>query len=423
MKGDKQEMDFKRITVFFLTIVVTLGVIAWTSPDLVRSVKLGLDLKGGFETLYIAEPFEPGGKVTKETLKEAAESIAKRIDKMGIAEPEVLPEGENRIRVKIAGVSNEDEVRKMLSKPAELTFRSYDGTKELIGTDFVEGGARAVFKQNTNEPIVEIKMKSRETFRNITQRLSQLPEPQNVLSIYLDEEVVSSPRVGTVIDSDTAIIEGNFTYESAKKLAETINLGALPLKLTEKYTQSVGATLGQASLDDTVRAGAIGSIIILLFMVLYYRLPGVIAAFTLITYTWLLLLVFNLMHATLTLPGIAALVLGIGMAVDANIITYERIREEIRSGKSIMSSLKAGSKHSFRTIMDANVTNIIAGAVLYFIGNGAIKGFAVVTMLSIVISILTNVFLSRLLITMLIRSNLVKKPKYFGVKEAEIREL
>jgi preprotein translocase subunit SecD len=302
-----------------------------------------------------------------------------------------------------------------------LTFRSTEKT-ELIGTDFVAGGAKVGYDQ-LNKPLVQIKMVSRDKFKEITTRLSAKPSPDNVLSIYLDNVLISAPAVNYVIDSDTATITGSFTYDEAKNLADTINLGALPLKLTEKYTQSVGATLGQASLQDTVRAAAIGSILILLFMVGYYRVPGLVAAFTLITFTWLLIIVFNLLGGSLTLPGIAALVLGVGMAVDANIITYERIREEIRSGKSIMSSLKSGSKHSFRTIMDANVTNIIAGVVLYVIGNGAIRGFAVVNIACIVLSILTNVILSRGLISLLIRSNLVKKPKYFGVREAEIREL
>ncbi len=209
----------------------------------------------------------------------------------------------------------------------------------------------------------------------------------------------------------------------ATKVAKMINLGAMPLKLTEKYIQRVDATLGKASLHQTARAGLIASILIFLFMVLYYRAPGLVAAFTLITYVWVLLAIFDFMNATLTLPGIAALVLGAGMAVDANIITYERIREEIRAGKSILSSLKSGSKHSFRTIMDANVTNLIAGIVLYYVGNGAIRGFAVITMMSIIISILTNVLFSRWLLHLIIRGNLLKKPSYFGVKEAEIRGL
>ncbi|MCR8644106.1 protein translocase subunit SecD [Paenibacillus sp. N1-5-1-14] len=416
-------MNFKRISVFILTVVITLGAIIWSSPSLVREVRLGLDLKGGFEILYVAEPLEAGGEVTQSALKETANNIAKRVDAQGISEPEIRPEGTDRIRARLAGVSDEAAVREMIKKPQELSFRGSDGNKELIGTDFVPGGAKVGYDGRTNQPLVEIKMKDQKKFRDITAKIAAMPDGKNTLGIYLDEEMLSNPYVSQTLDTDVATISGSFTYEEAKKLADTINMGALPLKLTEKYVQSVGATLGLASLEQTAKAGIIGSIIILLFMVLYYRIPGLVAAFTLITYTWLLLLVFDLMHATLTLPGIAALVLGIGMAVDANIITYERIREEIRTGKSLASSVKAGSKHSFRTIMDANVTNIISGVVLYFIGNGAIRGFAVVTMLSIVISIITNVFLSRFLMHLLVRGNVLKKPSMFGVKEADIREL
>ncbi|MGE6227816.1 protein translocase subunit SecD [Paenibacillus chitinolyticus] len=410
-------MNVKRISAFFITVIVTLAVIATTSPGLLGKIKLGLDLKGGFEILYVAEPFTAGQKVTPATLKKAAESIAQRADKLGVAEPEVLAEGENRIRVRLAGVQNEDEVRKQIGKPSSLTFRDPEGNNMLIGTDFVEGGA-SVGYDSTNRPVVQIKMKDRSKFKDVTTKMVGKP-----LAIYLDEEMLSSPMVNTPIDSDVATISGSFTFEEAQKLADTINLGALPLKLTEKYTQVVGASLGQMSLEQTIRAGIIASVIILVFMILLYRLPGIIAAFTLITYTWLLLVLFDWINATLTLPGIAALVLGIGMAVDANIITYERIKEEIRSGKSIPSSLKAGSKASFRTIMDANITNIISSLVLYYIGNGAIKGFALTTMLSIVVSILTNVFFSRFLIHLLIKGNVFKKPGYFGVKEADIREL
>jgi preprotein translocase subunit SecD len=415
--------DWRRISAFFLTVIIVLGFVAATSPGLVQRIKLGLDLKGGFEILYTAEPLNAGQPLNKDTLKQAADNIARRADGMGVVEPEVYPEGTDRIRVRLAGVTNEDEVRKQISTPAVLTFRTYDGKVKLDGTDFVENAAKVGFQQNTNQPLIEIKMKSKEKFKQVTTEISQIPAPNNVLAIYLDDKQLSAPAVRAPIDSDSAVIEGSYTFNEANDLAKTINLGALPLKLTEKYIQRVDATLGQASLAQTARAGLIASILIFLFMVLYYRVPGLVAAFTLITYTWLLLAVFDWMNATLTLPGIAALVLGVGMAVDANIITYERIREEIRSGKSTLSALKSGSKHSFRTIMDANVTNLIAGAVLYYVGNGAIRGFAVITMVSIIISILTNVFLSRGLLHLIIRGNMLKKPFYFGVKEAEIRDL
>ncbi|CAH1214665.1 Protein translocase subunit SecDF [Paenibacillus allorhizoplanae] len=410
-------LDWKRISFFFLTVVIVLAAVGVTSPSLVDRIKLGLDLKGGFEILYTAEPLTAGQPLTKQTLSEAAESLAKRADRLGVAEPEVYPEGSDRIRVRLAGVENEEEVRTLMSKPSVLTFRGPDGTVYMNGTDFVENAAKLSYDPNTKQPIVEIKMKSREKFKEVTTKLVG-----STLSIYLDDVVQSTASVNFPIDSDSAIITQTSVAE-ATNVAKMINLGAMPLKLTEKYIQRVDATLGKASLHETARAGLIASILIFLFMVIYYRVPGLVAAFTLITYVWVLLAIFDFMNATLTLPGIAALVLGAGMAVDANIITYERIREEIRAGKSILSSLKAGTKHSFRTIMDANVTNLIAGIVLYYVGNGAIRGFAVITMMSIIISILTNVLFSRWLLHLIIRGNLLKKPSYFGVKEADIRGL
>ncbi|GLI06570.1 hypothetical protein YDYSG_26000 [Paenibacillus tyrfis] len=410
-------MDIKRIVAFFAIVLIVLAAIGVTSPQLVRQVKLGLDLKGGFEILYVVEPIEPGKPVTPESLKQTAISLEKRADSLGIAEPEVTTEGSDRIRVKLAGVSNEEEVRKIIKEPAQLTFRGPDGTKEMLGSDFVEGAAKVGFDQQ-NRPMISIEVKDKEKFRKVTEKLLGQP-----LAIYLDETQLSAPIVQQVLTDGKATISGNYTYDEANKLKDTINLGALPLKLTEKYTQSVGATLGQLSLQETVKAGLVGSVLILLFMLIFYRIPGLVASISIITYSWLLLIVFDWIHATLTLPGIAAFILGIGMAVDANIITAERIKEEIRSGKSILSSMKAGSKHSFRTIMDANITNIISGFVLFYIGNGAIRGFALTTMLSIVLSVITNVFFARFLTLLLIRSNLFKKPVYFGVKESEIREL
>jgi len=410
-------MVAKRFIAFLLIVVVTLGAVGLTSPYLVQHIRLGLDLKGGFEILYVAEPIEGGQPVTKESLRQTADALAQRANAQKVAEPEVTPEGTNRIRVRLAGVADQQQLRDILKKPADLTFRGPDGKIEMNGSDFVQNGAKVAFDQY-NRPYIELKVKDANKFKDVTTRLLNKP-----LAIYLDDNQLSAPVVQNVISDGVASITGNYTYDEAKKLADTINLGALPLKLTEKYTQSVGASLGQLSLEQTVRAGVIASILILLFMMFFYRLPGVVASITLIAYTWLLLVVFYLLHATLTLPGIAAFVLGIGMAVDANIITYERIKEEIRSGKSILSALKAGSKNSLRTIMDANITTVLAAIVLYFMGSGAIQGFALTLIFSIVVSIVTNVWLSRWLLTLLIRSNAAKKPAYFGVKESEIHAL
>lgn len=420
----------KRMLALLLIVVATFGVIAATSPALVQKVKLGLDLKGGFEILYEAEPLIPGGEVTQDALRETARSLEQRANATGVAEPEITPEGANRIRVKIAGVTDEAVVRDVLKKPAELTFRSMRGCEpsqgyckvELIGSDFKEGGA-TIYQNQLGGWEISITLNSASKFAEVTRELAKLPEGSNRLAIFLDENVLSEPRVSFEINDTKASITGNYTREEAKKVADTINLGALPLKLTEKYTQSVGATLGQLSLQQTVFAGALGTALVLIFMLIFYRLPGLISSIALVTYIWLLLLGFNLMGATLTLPGIAAFILGIGMAVDANIITFERIKEEMRSGKSLLSSLKAGSKNSLRTIVDANLTTIIAGAVLFFIGTGSVKGFAVILIMSIIVSVITNVLYSRLLLYLLIRSGLLNKPSYFGVKESDIRAL
>ncbi|MCI3923658.1 protein translocase subunit SecD [Paenibacillus sp. TRM 82003] len=410
-------MNTKRLTAFILIVLVTLGVVAGTSLQLAQGVKLGLDLRGGFEILYVAEPLEEGAEVTPDSLRETARSLEERVNKLGTAEPEITPEGQDRIRAKIAGVKNEEEVREILNRPAELTFRGPDGTKEMIGSDFVEGGASVQFDQ-AGQPYISLQVKNKEKFREVTERLLGQP-----LAIYLDEDELSAPVVRAVIANGEASISGNYSFPEAKEIADVINLGALPLKLTEKYTQSVGATLGQQSLQSTVMAGMIGMIIVLIFMVAVYRIPGLIASLSIIAFTWLLLLAFNLMDVTLTLPGIAAFVLGIGMAVDANIITYERIKDEIRSGKKVSSALRAGSKNSFRTIMDANITTIIAAAVILFVGSSSVKGFGVILIASIVASIITNVLFSRLLLSLLVQSKAVDRPKYFGVKEDEISAL
>lgn len=416
----------KRIIAFITVVVVSFGIMAWTTPDLLTNVRLGLDLKGGFEILYEASPLEGGGQVTKESLIQTAKSLEDRANKLGTSEPEVTTEGTNRIRLKVAGVTDEETVRKTMKEPASLTFRSKDGTEknadeynkiEMIGTDFAANGAKLEFTQ-MNEPVVSIKVKSKEKFAEVTKRLLGQP-----LAIYMNEELVSDPVVQAVLTDGSAQISVGGDLDKAKELRDKINLGALPLNLTEKYSQSVGATLGKQSLDRTIEAGLIGSLFILLFMIGMYRVPGLIAAFTLIVHTWLLILVFVWADFTLTLPGIAAFILGIGMAVDANIITNERIHEEMRTGKSIMSAVKAGDKHSLRTVLDSQITTIIVAAVMYAYGTGAVKGFALVLIVEIVLSIATNIYLSRFLLNLLLKAGKLLKPKYFGVKERDIREL
>jgi preprotein translocase subunit SecD len=423
----------KRLVAFVLVVLVSFGIMGYLTPGLLNGTKLGLDLKGGIEILYEAHPLTGGGIVTKEALKTTALSLEDRANSTGVAEPEVTTEGANRIRLKIAvstgtTAKERDEaiqkIRDLMKKPAELQFRSAtdcaDGSYckiELLGDDFKAGAAKVEF-DSLNRPLVRIEVKDKKKLADVSTRLVG-----KNLAIYLDDHMESDPVVETALTDGTAVISGQETREKAQQLADVINLGALPLKITEKYTQSVGATLGKQSLHDTLFAGGLASVIILLFLLYFYRVPGLVASICLIVFVWFLLGVFYLMGATLTLPGIAAFVLGIGIAVDSNIITAERIKDELRNGKTIASSLRAGAKNSFRTIIDAHMTTLIAGSVLYFMGHGMVKSFAIVLIASIIANIATNVFLPRYLLSLLVKSGYFNKPSHYSVKESEIGAL
>jgi len=423
----------KRIVAFVLVVLVSLGVMGIFTPGLLNGTKLGLDLKGGVEILYEAHPLTEGGTVTKESLTRTAMSLEERANRNGVAEPEVTTEGKNRIRLKIAVSTGEtakerddaiQKIRDLMKRPAELQFRSSVGCAdgsycnvELNGSDFKEGAAKVEMGElNSYMVRIEVKEKSK-----LADSSSKLVGKQ--LAIFLDDVLQSAPVVQQPLTDGTAVITGQDSRQEAQDLADIINLGALPLKLTEKYTQSVGATLGEKALKDTLFAGLLASVLILVFMIVMYRLPGFVGSICLIVFVWMLLGVLYLMNATLTLPGIAAFVLGVGIAVDANIITAERIMEELRSGKSIASSLRAGAKNSFRTIIDAHLTSAIAGFVLLFMGHGIVKSFAIVFLWSIAVNVITNVFLPRYLLSLLVKSSYFTKPKYYNVKESEISAL
>ncbi|MCA0171733.1 protein translocase subunit SecD [Bacillus sp. RAR_GA_16] len=429
-----------RIVAFFLIVLLLGGLIGTTVMGITKDIKLGLDLQGGFEVLYEVEPAQEGQELNQDLLNSTVSALYKRINVLGVSEPRITIEGDDRIRVQLAGVKDQNQARELLSTQAELTFRTTDDEEKMSGADLKEGAAKVVF--DNNQPVVQVTLKKPEQFANITREISQLPPPDNRLVIWLDyeegdlykEEVtkpadeqkfISDPAVNQVLSQNTVVISGPpFQLEEAENLKDLLNAGSLPVKLDEIYSTSVGAQFGEQSLDKTVMAGFIGIGLIFLFMLFYYRLPGAIAVVTLSVYIYLILVVFNWMHAVLTLPGIAALILGVGMAVDANIITYERIKEELRSGKSVMSAFKAGGRRSFTTIFDANITTLIAAGVLFAYGTSSVKGFAVMLITSIVVSFLTAVWGSRILLGLWVKSRaLNKKPGLFGVKESEIDEL
>ncbi|MBG9448533.1 protein translocase subunit SecDF [Cytobacillus firmus] len=427
-----------RIVAFFL-IVLLLGSLAGaTTNNILKNIKLGLDLQGGFEVLYEVTP-KDGQKVTKEVLASTAEALDRRINVLGVSEPNIQIEGDKRVRVQLAGVTDQNKAREILSTEANLSFRDVNDQLMMDGSDLAENGAKQTFDEN-GKPSVSLKLKSAGKFKDVTQKIVNMGAPNNLLVIWLDFEegqdsfqaeaakedpkYLSAPQVSQIFNQDTVSIVGNFTIEEAQTLADLLNAGSLPVQLDEVYSTSVGAKFGEQAMETTILAGIIGVLIIFIYMIAVYRFPGFIATLTLSFYIYLILLVFDWMNGVLTLPGIAALILGVGMAVDANIITYERIREEMKVGRTIKSAFQAGEKNSLSTIFDANITTILAAAVLFLYGTSSVKGFATMLIISILASFITAVYGTRLLMGLWVHSKaLDKKPGWFGVKKSEIKNI
>ncbi|WP_338750360.1 protein translocase subunit SecDF [Bacillus sp. FJAT-52991] len=427
-----------RIVAFFLIVLLLASTIGLTAKDIVKDIKLGLDLQGGFEVLYEVKPMKEGQEITKDVVTDTVDALDKRINVLGVSEPNIQVEEGNRIRVQLAGVEDQNEARELLSTEANLSFRDVNDNLLMDGQDIVRKGTKQSFDDKGN-PSVAVQLKDKKKFKEVTEHVLSLA-PMNQMVIWLDFEegkdsyakevqkenpkFISVATVGEVFNTNEVAITGTFTLEEAKSLASILKAGALPVKLDEIYSTSVGASFGEKALDQTVLAGIVGIAIIFLFMLFYYRLPGFVATITLSVYIYLILLIFDWMNGVLTLPGIAALILGVGMAVDANIITYERIKEEIKVGRSIKAAFKEGNKNSFLTILDANITTLLAGGVLFYFGTSSVRGFATMLIISIFVSFITAIWGSRLLLSLFVQSGLFKdKPGWFGVNKKDIKDI
>lgn len=424
-----------RIIAFLLLVVLLFAGMAATYKNVIKNVNLGLDLQGGFEVLYQVDPLNKGDKIDKKALQSTAQTLENRVNVLGVSEPKIQVEEPNRIRVQLAGVTDQNEARKILSSQANLTIRDAEDKVKLSGSDIKQGSAKQEFKQETNQPTVTFKVKDKNKFKKVTEEISK--KRDNVMVVWLDfkkgdsykkeaqkknPKFISAASVDQPINSDSVEISGGFKgqegVKKAKQIAELLNAGSLPVDLKEIYSNSVGAQFGQDALDKTVFASFIGVALIYLFMLGFYRLPGLVAIIALTTYIYLTLVAFNFISGVLTLPGLAALVLGVGMAVDANIIMYERIKDELRIGRTIKQAFSKANKSSFLTIFDSNLTTVIAAAVLFFFGESSVKGFATMLLLGILMIFVTAVFLSRFLLSLLVSSNIFKNQFWlFGVKK------
>ncbi|MEE1043410.1 MAG: protein translocase subunit SecD, partial [Clostridia bacterium] len=376
-------------------------------------IKLGFDLSGGSVITYEADTTS----VSEGGMNTAINMLQTRLTNLGYTEATVTKQGDKRIRIEIPNVSNDEAIEK-LGTPGKLTFRNGAGEVLMEGTDeYIKNASAQYDVELGNYVVLEFTAKGKDAFAAATSAVYGTSDPR--LYIYLDETVQSYPTVEEVINSNSCQITGEFDATHAAWLANTIKEGQMPFSLILKSTSSVSATLGEKALSTSMMACGIGILLVLLFMLIFYRLPGFVADISLVAYISILLLILcEFEHITgsvinLTLPGIAGIVLGVGMAVDANVIIFERIKEELRVGKTVGAATEAGFKRAFTAILDGNVTTFIVAVILFIFGTGTIQGFAVTLGLGIIISLFTAVVVTRFLLKALIGLN-VRNPKLYG---------
>ena len=425
---------------FVLIIIAACGFVSWKGVDesgqgSARNIKLGLDLAGGVSITYEADEENPSA----EDMNDTVYKLQKRVESYS-TEAEVYQEGTNRINVEIPGVYDAERILNELGNPGTVAFYevtdasagdmsdeekaeakkaaeaaglSDSSTFNLVmdGNDLID--AQVMTRKDSygnSEYVVELTMNAEgtEKFKEGTARNIGKP-----IYIVYDNEVISYPKVNTTIENGQAIIEGNFTYESASSLATYIRLGALKLNLNEIRSNVVGAKLGEEALATSLKAGAIGLAIIIIFMIIMYLVPGIAAGLALLLYVVAMLCLLNGLDVTLTLPGIAGIILSIGMAVDANVIIFTRIREEIAGGQNVRNAIQTGFKKARSAILDGNITTLIAAAVLYIKGSGTIKGFSITLALGIVLSMFTALVVTHFIVNVLYGLGFTDE-KYYG---------
>lgn len=385
-----------------------------------KYISLGLDLQGGVHVVLEAVD-KPGAPVKPDSIDRVKAIIENRVNQLGVKEPIIQKQGNRRLIVELAGVKDPEQAIDLIGRTAQLNFVTADGKVVLQGGDLVD--AQAATNPTTNEHYVSLKFNSEGTkkFAAITTELvKKYPnynDPNRVIAIYLDKEVVSAPAVKEPITTGDAQISGGFQdLTEANQLAIILRSGALPVALEKVAVQQVGPTIGADSLAKSKVAGIAGVSAILIFMLVFYRLPGLIANVALGFYILLLLGIFAALHVTLTLPGIAGFLLSIGIAVDANVIIFERIKEELRGGNSLRRAIENGFSRGFTAIFDANATVIITAMVLYYFGTGTIKGFAVTLGAGVLASLFTAVTLTRWLLKLTVDAG-IRNKKLYGVQE------
>lgn len=424
-------MNVRKIVALVIVILLTAaaGVVAFGGAawdiyridPLYQQIPQGLDLTGGVSVVYEAANLSDPDLA--HNIDIAYSVMRTRLDSEGYPEATISRQGTGRLRIEIPinasnMVDDPSVITQYLVKPAVVKFVHPDGNTLFQGSDMTDCGVRTNPGGGTDY-VVNFALNAEAT-KAFAEATAELVNTGKSIDITLDDVVISNPMVNSVISGGNAYIEGGFTYEQAARLTQQIQSGAIPIEMEEIEVRSVSATLGDEAMETSLTAALIGIGIILLFMALYYRLPGLIADLALIIYMILVLFCLaTIPGVQLTLPGIAGIILSIGMAVDANVIIFERMREELRSGKSPRTSVKAGFSRAFSAILDSNVTTVIAALVLLFFGTGTIKGFAVTLLIGIIVSFITAVFITRGLMNLLLGFNIRNKSLLCPIKQSK----
>lgn len=364
----------------------------------------GLDLQGGVSVTMQLE----GDNITSKELEQTQQLLSLRVNKVGVSNTSVTTEGNDKVVVNIPGDYDSNSILDTLTTTGTLEFVSPDGSTILTGSDV---SSASVYVNNEGAPVITLKLNSDGTTKFADATKEYLGQR---IAIEMDGQVLTDPTVQSVISNGEATITGSSSLAEAKKVADIINAGALPVPVKVVSVQTIGAELGASALPDAMKAGAIGVLIIFLFMILNYRWAGFVSSMALSIFILLVLYAYVGVGVVLSLPGIAGLLLTIGMAVDANVLIFERIKEELRQGRSVSAAVKLGFHNALSSIIDSNVTTLIVAVVLYYFGSGEVQGFALTLLIGVIISMFTAIIITRFFMNLAVDSKLFSKPSMFG---------
>jgi preprotein translocase subunit SecD len=445
-------MNWKNLKAPFkaLVIVAICAVSIYAVMPLSKTIHLGLDLQGGARLLLQLNPTAEVPRITQEVQAQTREVIDRRINALGVAEPSISNVGVDRILVELPAVKNPDQAEALLKQVAVLEYKivpfdvmqkadaavatlqqpnlsakdraaaelyvsttAYEKSGDVVYSGKDLKAAQASYDQ-AGHPDITFQTKDPARFGKLTSTNVQKP-----LGIFLDHRYLSAPIIQSPI-YDNGQITGNFSQEETITLANELNAGALPAKITIIEKETIGPTLGKLDLVQSMRAAALGLGLVLIFMILVYRLPGFLADVALAVYVLIMMAILALSHATLTLPGIAGFVLSIGMAVDANVLIFERIKEELWNGKTLRAAVRVGFQRAFSAVFDSHFTTIVGAGVLYMLGTGTVKGFAFTLFWGTVVSLFTAVFITRFFVDVLVDNEILTAPELYGVKRSDV---